>query len=273
MGRPHQSYIVAATPRSGSTLLCEALAHTGIAGRPAEYFEALRGTDTPRQPRQYFDEVAPDLEALLPLTDQEPAEELARAETYADYLRWALEAGTTPNGVFGAKIMWGHVHDFAGRLRELPDHEGTTDEALVRQAFPHARFVRIVRAGKIEQAVSLWKAIQTQHWRAGEDGARHRRAPAYHEGAIRSLAQRLYRHERRWNEFFARLRVEPLTLGYDDIVDDLRGSVHAVLEHIGVEAPADLQVEAPLRRQADATSREWIERFIADNRTVSVTGG
>src|SRR3712207_3792035 len=269
--QPTSTYLVCTTPRSGSTLLCEALARTGIAGRPAEYFEALRGTDTPRQPRQYFDEIPSDVEALLPLTEQEPAEELARAATYADYLAWAREAGTTANGIFGAKIMWGHVHDLAGRLRELPDHDGATDEAVVQQAFPSARFVRIVRAGKIEQAVSLWKAIQTQHWRAGTGDEARRRDPVYHEAAIRSLAQQLYRHERRWNEFFARAGVEPLTLGYDDLVGDLEGSVLAVLGHIGVEAPADLRVEAPLRRQADATSRRWVERFVADNRTVSLT--
>jgi len=38
MSSPEQSYLVAATPRSGSTLLCELLASTGVAGRPAERF-------------------------------------------------------------------------------------------------------------------------------------------------------------------------------------------------------------------------------------------
>src|SRR3712207_7962398 len=83
---PEKTYFVCTTPRSGSTLLCETLGLTGLAGRPKEYFEALRGTDTPRQPRQYFDDIAPDIEALLPLTDQEPAPELAAARTYEDYL-------------------------------------------------------------------------------------------------------------------------------------------------------------------------------------------
>ena len=33
------SYLVCATERSGSTLLCELLAGTGVAGRPEEFFE------------------------------------------------------------------------------------------------------------------------------------------------------------------------------------------------------------------------------------------
>ena len=37
-----RSYLVCATQRSGSTLLCELLKDTGVAGRPEEYFEAVR---------------------------------------------------------------------------------------------------------------------------------------------------------------------------------------------------------------------------------------
>src|SRR4028119_1183918 len=51
---PMMSYLICATPRSGSTLLCDALGRTGIAGRPAEHFEVLLETGRPRQPRDYF---------------------------------------------------------------------------------------------------------------------------------------------------------------------------------------------------------------------------
>ena len=48
------SYLVCATERSGSTLLCELLAGTGVAGRPEEFFEFLSATGRVRQPREYF---------------------------------------------------------------------------------------------------------------------------------------------------------------------------------------------------------------------------
>ena len=53
--RPTTSYLVCATPRSGSTLLCHLLDQTGIAGHPQEYFEALRHSGLPRRPEEYFD--------------------------------------------------------------------------------------------------------------------------------------------------------------------------------------------------------------------------
>ena len=50
------SYLVCSTQRSGSTLLCELLRATDVAGVPDEYFEGLRETGLPRQPRQYFED-------------------------------------------------------------------------------------------------------------------------------------------------------------------------------------------------------------------------
>ena len=49
------AYLVCATPRSGSTLLCEALKGTGVAGRPEEYFEAVLGTGRTPRPEDYLE--------------------------------------------------------------------------------------------------------------------------------------------------------------------------------------------------------------------------
>src|SRR3712207_117724 len=128
---PHRSYLVCATPRSGSTLLCKLLGETGIAGRPEEYFEALRHSGVPRRPHEYFD---PDRHANIieRLAFREMPEggaattpsPLWRPEAYGEYLAWALEQGTTPNGVFGAKLMWGYLGDFADLLRGTPGLAG-----------------------------------------------------------------------------------------------------------------------------------------------------
>src|SRR4051812_14956062 len=68
------SYLVCATQRSGSTLLCELLKGTDVAGVPDEYFEALRSTGLARQPREYFEtpEVADIAERLAPLDPGRP---------------------------------------------------------------------------------------------------------------------------------------------------------------------------------------------------------
>jgi hypothetical protein len=63
---PALSYLICATPRSGSTLLCAALDDTGIAGHPEEHFEVLLEMGQRRQPRDYFQRSNdPEVWALL----------------------------------------------------------------------------------------------------------------------------------------------------------------------------------------------------------------
>jgi LPS sulfotransferase NodH len=121
---PMLSYLVCATPRSGSTPLCHALDQTGVAGRPEEYFEALRQSGLPRRPHEYFDPLghANIVERLafrqMPDGSGRP-NTLWHPDTYDRYLQWALEKGITANGVFGAKLMWGYLGDFAQLLRGI----------------------------------------------------------------------------------------------------------------------------------------------------------
>src|ERR1700678_2164063 len=92
------SYLVCATQRSGSTLLCELLRATDVAGVPDEYFERLRGTGLPLQPRQYFEEAS-----LHDIADRLPPTVAGRPEQpgeFEGWFRYVLGRATTTNGVF-----------------------------------------------------------------------------------------------------------------------------------------------------------------------------
>lgn len=259
------TYFVCATPRSGSTLVCEALTATGVAGRPAEYFEALRGTDVPRQPHEYFDLPDAEIEGLLPRLDVRPAPPLEAARDYLAYLDWARAQGTTPNGVFAAKLMWGYLGELAGRLRDTGRYHGD-DFAVLRAAFPGARFVRVVRLGKVEQAVSLWTAIQTQQWRDGGADAT-RREPVYHHRAIGHLVRYLTEHEDQWSTFFARAGVEPHTILYEELIESWEPTLRRALQFLDIPGADTLTLpEPPLQRQAGGRSRAWVERFRDEER-------
>ena len=93
MGVP-RCYLVCANTRCGSTLLSRALSDTDIAGRPDEYF--LTGPPEAFPPGETHWEDGP----------------LARRHGVAEreqFLRLVYQVGSTPNGVFGAKIMWNYV--------------------------------------------------------------------------------------------------------------------------------------------------------------------
>jgi LPS sulfotransferase NodH len=272
--KPTRSYLVCATPRSGSTLLCETLLATGVAGRPREYFEALKETGLPRRPREYFWGLrSPEVIRLLPpdvnIDHTAERDETWEREDYRRHLDWALREGTTPNGVFGAKMMWGYFQDFLELARGIPQFGGMGDGSLLNAAFPGLRYVFISRNDKVRQAVSLWRALQTWVWRkeagAPEDEPAPVQRSVYSFDAIDHLLDQLRRHEDAWRGFFFRIGQRPLSIVYEDVVGDLRGSVGRVLAPIGVEPPPDwtLPVSSP-RRQSDELSESWVQNYLED---------
>jgi LPS sulfotransferase NodH len=245
MGKVTKSLLVCATPRSGSTLLCALLDGTGVAGRPQEFFERLAHSGLPRQPREYFEGVD-DAEILGLLAPTDPGE-----PDRDDPIPHALVEGTTDNGVLAAKLMWAHLLDLAARLGRAPD------AALLRERFPDPRYVHVTRGDKVAQAVSLWRAVQTRAWRAGE--VTDTGDAVYHGRAIAHLAAQLGEQDDAWRAWFAANAIEPLTIVYEDLAADTRGATSAVLDHVGL-GPAKVP-EPPLRRQRDDRSERWVERY------------
>jgi LPS sulfotransferase NodH len=261
------SYLVCATPRSGSTLLCQALDQTGVAGHPEEYFEALARSGLPRRPHEYFD---PDRHANIVerLAFREMPDGVARQsplwhpETYDRYLAWALREGTTSNGVFGAKLMWGYLGDFAELLRGIEGMAGRAIPDLLERAFPGLRYIQITRQDKVRQAVSLWKAVQTQAWKR-EPGTEEDFTvePVFSFRAINYLVRLLTAHDASWDAYFLGLGYEALKITYEELAESTEAVVGRVLEHLGIPAPEDLGVKMPpLSVQADEVSERWVRR-------------
>jgi LPS sulfotransferase NodH len=266
---PDRCYLVCATPRSGSTLLCHLLDRTGVAGRPAEYFEALQHSGLPRRPAEYFDRDrhANIVERLafreMPAAGSRPTPNpLWDPATYDRYLAWALEQGTTPNGIFGAKLMWGYLGDFAQLLRGIEPLAALPVPELFSAVFPDLRYVQITRTDKVRQAVSLWKAVQTQAWRQDAGGA-----PAgdveleFSFRAINYLVRLLTAHDASWDAYFLGLGHTPLKVTYEELAEHPAPVVRRVLDHLGIDAPEPLDLGAPrLEAQADELSEEWVRR-------------
>jgi LPS sulfotransferase NodH len=264
--RPDLAYLVCATPRSGSTLLCETLRATGRAGVPLEHFEVRRATGLPRQPREYFTGVRDPsvLDPLAPLRRGSPDVEAPEA--------WSariVAEGLTPNGVWGGKLMWGHVDDVLARARRLDGLAGADLGDVLGALLGEVRPIFVTRPDKVAQAVSLWRAVQTQSWRAGTPARATRasgtREPAAHDepvysfAAIDHLVGRLEADDAAWRAWFAARGTAPLVVVYDDLEADPAGTAATVLRALGLD---DGGVRAPgVERQADERSARWAARY------------
>ncbi len=283
--QPDRSYLVCATPRSGSTLVCHALEETGVAGRPEEYFEALRHSGRPRRPEEYFvgaedPSIRDHLGERSLGSEPPPRSPLWSRAAYDRYLEWAFEAGTTPNGIFGAKLMWGYFGDFVSLLRNIPAYRDIPLAELLPAVFPQLTFVRVVRANKVRQAVSLWKAVQTATWREDqataeaasleEDGfsppyrsfiEEHRPQLRFHYRAIEHLLEQILIEESRWDAFFEHSGIEPVLVLYENFAADHDTSTLRLLERLGLSPPDDFDFEPRMKRQSDRVNDDWVKRY------------
>lgn len=262
---PEISYLVCATPRSGSTLLCEMLRATGVAGTPLEHFEILRHSGQPRQPREYFDDVAAPgvLELLAPLHPGRPSGESAEA-----WRERILREGMTANGAWGGKLMWGHVEDLLARARQLDGLAGADLATVLQGLLGDVRLVFVTRVDKVAQAVSLWRAVQTQRWSAAAGAPRRPHDAVYSFAAIDHLVATLEAQDAAWRGWFAqRPASPPLELSYEQVGADPRAAVEQVLRFAGL--PAVAVADPPLRPQRDDRSRQWAARYASERREVA----
>jgi LPS sulfotransferase NodH len=281
---PQRSYLVCATPRSGSTLVCHALEETGVAGRPEEYFEALRHSGRPRRPEEYFrgaedQSISDHLGERGIGSELPPRSPLWSRAAYDRYLDWAFESGTTPNGVFGAKLMWGYFGDFVSLLRNVPRYRDLSLAELLPEVFPELTFVRVLRANKLRQAVSLWKAVQTATWRedqasAGtasieEDGTppyrdfieEHRPQLRFHYKAIQHLLDQILVEESSWDAFFEHAGIRPILVLYENFEADYETSTMHLLERLDLSPPDGFAFEPRMKRQSDRINDDWTKRY------------
>ncbi len=170
--------------------------------------------------------------------------------------------------MFGAKLMWGYLGDFAELLRGIGGMAGRPLPELLARAFPGLRYVQITRRDKVRQAVSLWKAVQTQSWQreaGSEAGAEDGRMPepVFSFRAINYLMRQLTAHDASWDAYFLGLGYEPLKVTYEELAESTDAVVRSVLDHLGIAAPPDLQIGAPrLSVQADEVSELWVARVL-----------
>ncbi len=230
------SYAVCALPRSGSSVLCDALSATELAGDPREYFHP-EGMLNCRKSLGLPDGIA-----------------------MRDYLLELRQRTSTANGVFGFKIMHSH---FAGWLEQLEPGDAPAPDFLAG-LLPNLRWVWIRRQDLVRQAISLVRATQTGIWHTRRPGQQPRSAPRFEFAEVDSRVMMLQRHDLEWAAFFERFGLSPIRVSYEAFSLDQPGSVRAILESLGIDVPANRALflrSLALSRQSDAINEEWFTRY------------
>jgi len=246
--QPYRSFLICATPFDGSVLLCEALKSTGIAGWPEEYF----GVFDQAVPRGYRENIAPT-------GHQDSPSGYWNEAGYANSLANTFRRGTSPNGVFGAKVLWSYFDQFVCSLRQIPMYRDMPVFDLLPTAFPNLQYVWFIGGDKVHQAISLWKAAQMHIW--GFTHAPERQFVFNYE-AVDRFARHIVAHEMEWLRFFNACDIQPFIVGYEDLLSDYEGTMHRLLKYLQL-SPSERMTftRPPLERQTDAVVELWCKRY------------
>jgi trehalose 2-sulfotransferase len=223
------SYIVAATPRTGSSLLCEGLVASHVAGNPQEPF-------------------APDFEARWRAETG-----VSMGESYGVFVEAAKRYGTRGD-VYGVKIQWMHVATlarnagFRGRAEDVLEH-----------FFPGSLFVNIVRRDRLAQSLSWFRAIETNEWwRWRWAAAPPVEPPSLDPDEVRALMVEIDRQQSEWLRYFHERGISALTVQYEELVSDYRGQIGRLLAFLGRDPAAAAAIPDPrLICQADDVTDRW----------------
>ena len=241
------SYILCATPRSGSTLLCDLMAATAVAGDPDSYF---------------MDDIDPVWVRRWGLPARMGQDEAAHARNFLDAV---LKAGRGETPVFGLRLMYRNLRDLLAMTdRAFPGRP--TDNARLQAAFGDILFVHLTRRDRLAQAVSLVKAEQTGLWHAAPDGTEVERLapprpPVDDFERIAATRADLEAQDAGWTAWFAAEGITPLSLWYEDLSEDPTGAVDRVCCALGTTAPDPGRLTPTVAKLADATSADWVRRF------------
>lgn len=228
---PTIPYMFASVPRTGSSYLSHLLWQTGCLGAPLEYLNFV-------------------LEGPARLATNDPARQAALWHEM-------LHRRTSPNGVFGVKC-------FSLQMRELQQRNprllmDVMSTLLFRG--PATRVVRLRRRDAVAHAVSYARASLSGAWRKEQERGG---APVvdYSDEAVDRSRRSLEQQDADWDMLFSEMKIQPLELWYEDVVECPDQTVERIAAFLGATLDPAARITIPLvERQEQGDSRRWLERY------------
>lgn len=248
-GPPVRTILICTHPRSGSTLVGEALYFAGGMGCPLEYFHAgFRPALAARW-------AAPEIH---------------------EYLGAVSRHRTDPGGVLAVKLFWRDVEELALELDPerfaaltgagpavTPPAVYRDLAALLTALFRAPALVHLRRHDRLRQAISAMVASETGQWREipGMTAPAADIRPAFDSERLERLMGYSDHCHGHWRNLFVAMNVAPHELSYEALVADYRQTISTLFDRLGSAAdPPPVR----MRRQADGHSEALAVRYLRE---------
>lgn len=227
---PAVKYMIAMTPRSGSSYLCDVLGQTQRLGAPGEFLASS---------------VVASNRSRAVATDSPD-----------EYVELMLRRGRTANGVSGFKTSWFQFKSFTTVMRSP-------------QVFSAYKVIYLTRRHLAAQAVSLYRMTSTRvsHTNIEHSSTQLEALEAlpYDYDKIKSWHKHLLAQEQGWQDYFAQHSIHPLCITYEDIDADVGAVCRRIAAYLGrPKAAASIPTTSVFRKLAGRPSVEWAAQFELD---------
>jgi trehalose 2-sulfotransferase len=228
---PDRTYLLASVPRAGSTFLSHVLWRTGCLGAPLEYlnFEVAG-------PYGFAANSAPLQQELW---------------------RSVLRRRCSPNGVFALKAF---PQQLDGLQRINPALLADVLATMLPKDRPrHVVYLR--RRDRVAQIVSYARASLSGVWRKDQERS-DAQALEYSQEALEAAERGIALQESVWARMFRDLRIDPLDLWHEDVLDEPAAAARQVADHIGISIEPTAAVDVPqILKQTAGDASAWAKTF------------
>ena len=231
MPSPEMKYIIAMTPRSGTSYLCDVLKSTGQFGKPDEYMN--------------FDFI-PDIIKHVPACNAD------------EYLEHVFKHMRSKNNYSGLKVSWFQFLMFKQAL----------SKPFVCNDF---KYIYLTRRDLALQAVSLYKATESNvfHTNVSHSNEELKRLGflQYDFEKIQYWYKHILAQELGWNSFFMEAGITPLSISYEEIERDIKLVIRRIAVYLGVNVSEIglSEIKSIFRKIGDRKNLVWSRRFMIES--------
>lgn len=224
---PRSRYIIAMTPRSGSSYLCDVMKKIKRFGTPDEVINQ---------------EFIPGIMKKIP------------GRTPDEYIRNVIRVRKTGNGISGFKASWFQFRNF---MQAMTDHDYLSG----------FKYIYLTRRDLAAQAVSLCKATASSVFHTNvqhdDEAIRKLELLEYNFDRINEWYEHIAKQEKGWQSYFFENRIFPLCITYEDVEEDILMVLKRIATFVGVKPEKFSMPEEPsvFKKVRDKRNGEWAHRF------------
>jgi len=230
--------MIAITPRSGSTMLCDLLNNTNLLGNPKEY--------------------------LNPSYIKDRISKYSDTNSLFEMFSKTIDYSMNDNKIFGIKASYYQVEPFI-------------EANIFNQLLPNIKIINLFRRNILKQAISLYIAAETQFFHSINDNTNRDKLLndlKFDKNKIFNRIKEIYKEEKGWINYLDNNAYSYIKLFYEDNIKDINRIIKMILLYNGIDEEVALKTvikESKFKKISNTINDNFYKQYLDDTDIVNKT--